>query len=266
MTGIVYGNTVRRTFRFGTTAVTRLYVGDIQVFPNRINWPVEAGSFALAGGDVEFARDKRLVAETGTFALSGNGANLVVSRRIHAQTGEFALSGNDADIAKGRFFRAETGDFALSGNDAALTQNRILRAEPGQFDLTGNDAGMSVGVLPTGYSFTMVAGDYFSLYSGYLSSAGSGGGPPVGSIDAEPIPGHPLYQFLVINGQYFGSFGFGGDALAALAGKSVWVSGIEYPFDDIDWTYDGDLDATLGVWGTGTPALVPGLTYFCEVK
>jgi hypothetical protein len=51
-----------------------------------------------------------------------------------------------------------------------------------------------------------------------------------------------------------GVIGFTGDQMAVLAGKTVWVDGVEYPFDN-DWEYDEGEDATAGQWLDGGPSL-----------
>lgn len=127
------------------------------------------------------------------------------------------------------------------------------------------DFAPEVEVEPAGYSFTMTAGDFAGIVSGYLTAEASGGSQ-VGSIDEEPIAGHPLYQFVAYNDGSLGGIIFEGDATADVAGKSVWVNGVEYPFDDADWTYDAGEDRTVGGWATGTPVFAPASVYPSEIK
>lgn len=113
-----------------------------------------------------------------------------------------------------------------------------------------------------GYSFTMTAGDYQGIIQGY------GPGFEIGSIDAEPIPGHPLLG-IFLWGSSFWATAFTGNCLELVAGKTVWVDGVNYPFDSYDWVYDADGpygDATIGEWASAGPTFVNQGVYFIEIK
>lgn len=119
----------------------------------------------------------------------------------------------------------------------------------------------------TGISFNMTAGDLF-WFQGYgVEGLTEEGSPPeptpqFGSISAQPIPGHDLYYLITGLGN---GIAFIGDATVILAGLSVWVDGIEYPFD-IDWNYDDVSDKTLADWTTSPPVFVDTVTYLIEIK
>lgn len=111
----------------------------------------------------------------------------------------------------------------------------------------------------SGYSFTMTAGDLVATVQGYSDGSVSSA---FGSIDAEPIPATDL-QFL-ISGGAGNAIQFAGDQTALLAGKTVWVDGVEYPFTT-DWSYDGS-SSTAAEWTSGGPTFVNTVVYFVEIK
>lgn len=110
-----------------------------------------------------------------------------------------------------------------------------------------------------GYSFTMTAGTSTG-YVGYDTGVVLG---TFGSIDAEPLPGSTLQCLFAASGD--GYIYFSGDVVALLAGLSVWVNGVEYPFDRFDWDYSGGEDATIAEWDT-PPIFVNGNVYTVEIK
>ena len=113
----------------------------------------------------------------------------------------------------------------------------------------------------SGYSFTMTAGDFSGSIQGYSNGTFI---DTFGSIDVEPLPGNPLLTFF--GGSLTNGIGFQGDCLSQLSGKSVWIDGVEYPFNDSDWTYDADNDNTGGVWTANTITFTPTQTYSIEIK
>ena len=111
----------------------------------------------------------------------------------------------------------------------------------------------SYSVETSGYSCTMTAGDGFS--QGYIEGS-------FGSIDVQPVPGHDLYALATLSGG--GNVILYGDATALLAGLSVWVDGIEYPFDGYDWTFTAG--ATYAEWTSAGPTFVDTVEYLIEFK
>lgn len=103
------------------------------------------------------------------------------------------------------------------------------------------------------FSCTMTAGTLGHLY-GYYAGV-------FGSISNEPVPGAELAAIMT-NGSA-GQIFFYGDWVSTLAGLSVWVDGVEYPFDDHDWTYTS---ATEAGWSSAGPTFVDGLSYLIEFK
>ena len=112
-----------------------------------------------------------------------------------------------------------------------------------------------------GFSFNMTAGDFAAVAQGYSNGNSL---PAFGSIDAQPISGHDL-SFL-ISGGGGNAIEFIGDVTAQLAGLTVWVDGVEYPFDAVDWTYDIDNDLTTAGWNTAGPTFVNTSIYAVEIK
>lgn len=126
--------------------------------------------------------------------------------------------------------------------------------------LTWVDYAPSVEV-DEGYSFTMTAGVFSGVVLGYSDGSVI---PAFGAIDGEPVSGHAL-AFLSSSASGAGGMSFAGDATALLSGKSLWVEGVEYPFDDADWAYDGS-SLTSASWATGAPPLADTSIYDCEIK
>lgn len=124
-----------------------------------------------------------------------------------------------------------------------------------------------------GYSFTMTAGDFTPI----------GGVPPgvvaghfrglIGSINAEPIPGYPIIACGSDSaGELLAPFpcevlAFEGDAVSLLAGKSVWVDGVELLPILQDWTYNTSTipPSTSIALGDGS-LFQPSQQYFIEIK
>ncbi len=107
--------------------------------------------------------------------------------------------------------------------------------------------------------FTMTAGDDGSL-QGYHDGSGS---PAFGSIDGEPIPG---FNLATLASGFLTFITFHGDATSILAGLTVRVDGVAYPFDFQDWTYDSGDNATSGIWDVAGPVFVNTVVYFVEIK
>lgn len=111
------------------------------------------------------------------------------------------------------------------------------------------------------YSFNMTAGQAGGFVQGYESSGAFGS--PFGSIDAEPIPDHALVFLLSGLSK---SIAFSGDAVSLLSGLTVWVDGVEFPFDAADWNFNSGTGNTGGTWDDVGPAFVDTQSYFVEIK
>jgi hypothetical protein len=111
------------------------------------------------------------------------------------------------------------------------------------------------------FSVTAAAGNGALGYAGSVHYAGWG---PFGNISAEPIAGYPLQG--VTRHPTFGSvIAFTGDVTAQVAGKSVWVNGVNYgPGVQYAWAYA----AGVTIWSriTGGPVFVAGQVYSIEIK
>jgi hypothetical protein len=128
--------------------------------------------------------------------------------------------------------------------------------------LTGALSGASD---PTGYSFSMTAGNTGGVAFGYARSGDSIGIGPFGSINAEPIPGQTLDDVLSLSGNSYVIFA--GDQTALLTGLTVWVDSVGYGAGDGgDWAYDSDNDRTVVVWSSGGPVFADGVTYSIEIR
>lgn len=125
--------------------------------------------------------------------------------------------------------------------------------------------------LPAYYSATITAGS--SLLVGVSPTTYRIGyqSPGLGDISS---PSGPLTMlFFTATGSnpdngISREIGFSGNQVAALAGKSVYVDGVRYPFQN-DWAHNtSPYSYTRGVWGgesTG-PLLVNGGSYYIEIK
>lgn len=89
-----------------------------------------------------------------------------------------------------------------------------------------------------------------------------------GSISQEPISGEVLRALV-------GTFVmFEGDLVSELSGLTIWVGGVEYPFDGDDWTLDSDgsstgvANSTYASWSSAGPDFSPGTgeQYAIEIK
>jgi hypothetical protein len=105
----------------------------------------------------------------------------------------------------------------------------------------------------------MTAGDFMGIAQGYSTAVA------IGSIDQEPIPGEILAG--LVSGSAVNEIVFDGDVTAIVAGLTVWVDSVEYPFDT-DWVYDGGNDWTIAQWASSStaPPFVNTNMYFVEIK
>lgn len=113
---------------------------------------------------------------------------------------------------------------------------------------------------PTGLFFNMTAGDFSEAVQGYSDGTQV---TAFGSIDVEPIPGNDLSA--LFTGVSDG-ISFHGDVTSIVTGLTVWVDGVEYPFDGFDWVYSSGSDLTSGVWNVGGPVFVNTAIYLVEIK
>lgn len=250
---------------YGADEVEAIYYGSTQIWPTHPNLEAVAGGYALSGKAATLRRARKLLATAGVFARSGQAANFVRTRVMAAMKGSFVLTGQAVTMIVGRPFLGEVGSFALSGQ-AALRRSRTFPAAAGVFGLTGQAAALNYS--GGGYAFNVTAGTDGSNV-GYVASN-------YGSIDAEPVPAHALETCV-----YFPlpavALSFSGDAVSLLAGKHLWVGGVDHglPQDvgaGADWQYDSDGSltgapaVTFGYWLTGYPTFVNGNSYFVEIK
>lgn len=115
---------------------------------------------------------------------------------------------------------------------------------------------------PTGYSFTMTAGDFGDGSFGYTPS------PLTGSISNEPIPGQILA--LIQSGTGATVIYFLDDIFDLLTGKHLYVDSV-----DLGLPAGGDWEAaelipgtwfTGGLWENPTPIFEDEGVYFVEIK
>lgn len=113
---------------------------------------------------------------------------------------------------------------------------------------------------PAAFSCSMTAGNFSGAVFGYSNGTGI---PAFGSIDQQPIPGETLN---LLAGPPLSGIQFAGDVTSSVAGLSVWVDGVEYPFDSQDWTHVMPANVTTGSWTSGAPTFANAVTYFIEIK
>lgn len=115
-----------------------------------------------------------------------------------------------------------------------------------------------------GYSFNMTAGNAAGTV-GY-DVDGSEAGSPIGSINAEPVPGHALSYVLDFASDGATVVYFAGNATALLAGLKLYIDGVMIAFDTGgDWQLDGG-NTYAYTAATGSPRFSNGVVYFIEIK
>lgn len=117
-----------------------------------------------------------------------------------------------------------------------------------------------------GSGVTLTLADIGSGFYGFFTASAPNNftpGTPIGSLSGEPVAGQTMAEFLV--GTMGSWVAFVGNVPGALSGKSVWLNGVNYPFDAADWYYYGADGHTYGEWAVGGPAATPG-TYSLEIK
>lgn len=260
------GGTPKKIYH-GSDLVEAIFYGGTQIWPTHPNLPAVTGAYALSGKVAVLRRARKLIAAAGTFVRSGQPANFVRTRVMSALAAVFALSGQAVVLIAGRPFLGEVGSFALSGQ-AALRRSRTFAAAAGAYAISGHDAALNYS--GGGYAFNMTAGSHDAgggfVFTGYLGSS-------AGSVDDEwPLdPADNDYALLTLASLpgLGASILFedpGGELPVLLAGLSVWINGVEKPFDT-NWTFDAENLQTSGGWTSGTgPVFVNGNSYFVEIK
>lgn len=111
---------------------------------------------------------------------------------------------------------------------------------------------------PSGYSFTMTAG-YTSVSGGFY-----GYFPPlaIGSINAQPVPGHTLFACASSVALNESSVAFTDDALSLVGGLKPWIDGVDVGFSVFANT-SGQTGSTVP---RSTFTFEEGETYFIEFK
>lgn len=264
---IKYQGGAPRRLYYGSDEVEAIYYGSTQMWPAHPNLEGAAGVYGLAGKDAVFRRARKLIAAAGVFARSGQAANFVRTRVLVAAKATIGLTGQAVTMIAGRPFLGEVGSFALSGQ-AALRRSRTFAAAAGAYAISGHDAALNYS--GGGYAFNMTAGSHDAgggfVFTGYLGSS-------AGSVDDEwPLdPADNDYALLTLASLpgLGASILFedpGGELPVLLAGLSVWINGVEKPFDT-NWTFDAENLQTSGEWTSGTgPVFVNGNSYFVEIK
>lgn len=109
------------------------------VAPNNYALPVDAGSFALTGGDAVLTQAKKLSVDTGAFNLTGNDVVLTktAESELNVSIGTFNLTGNNVALTKAYALAPAIGAYALTGYDSSITRERTTFAEVGIFAFTG---------------------------------------------------------------------------------------------------------------------------------
>lgn len=184
-------------------------------------------------------------------------APLINTYRLSVNAAEIAVTGQDV-LLTGYRLTADHASIALTGQSVDL-KPLFINVDHAAIALTAQNVGLAYS--GDSYSFNLTAGDGpSSLYQGYSDGSLVGA---MGTIDAEPIPGHTLIVFLdAISPTII----FSGDATAKVSGKSIWVDSVEYPFDSMDWEYDSEEDYTFGEWSSGQLDFTATVEYFCEIK
>lgn len=115
-----------------------------------------------------------------------------------------------------------------------------------------------------GYVFSLTAGNYADFVIGYAREGNLFGIPAIGSIDAEPVPGHTLDSCFINSGSL--SIYLLGDATALLAGRPVKINGVSYGDGDAGWTYNSEFDVTAWSLSAGAPTWTESEVYACEFE
>ena len=148
-----------------------------------------------------------------------------------------------------------SGTFAASGADILFPHPAAVR------DWCGNDTVEKVPLpsMVAGY-LTMAVGEQVVEAWGYLASA------EIGSLSGAPLAGQVMRGLYVesLDGSVTRRLAeFTGDATTALAGKSLYLDGVQYPITEVNYyagtNYTEALIPTL-------PTFTDGVTYTVEFK
>jgi hypothetical protein len=103
-----------------------------------------AGSYALSGSSVVFAKGYYLTVTAGAYALAGASAGLTAARLLSAGAGSYAVNGAAASFAKGFYLTASPGSYGLSGATAAVLRNYVLTITVGVYTVNGTAATLTI--------------------------------------------------------------------------------------------------------------------------
>lgn len=119
------------------------------------------------------------------------------------------------------------------------------------------------------WAFTITAGSHTNSSGaaiGYSGPINFQSRPAFGTLSAQPIDGYALQTCYRVGAPSNNSIiAFTGDVSALLAGKSVWVNGVNYGQGD---TYKFAYAGGVTIWNrlSGGPTFVSGQTYNIEIK
>lgn len=107
------------------------------------------------------------------------------------------------------------------------------------------------------FSFTVTAAEYAGAYYGYSNGAVL---DPFGSIDQEPFPGADTVGVFWSPSNDFLQIILGGDKMAMVGNKDVWVNGTNY---GTGWAYIDGIGTAIGF---PFPPVAAGDLLFIEMR
>lgn len=147
--------------------------GDLSLLTNRVI-SLDAGVFTLTGGDLNTPVSRVLNLESGTFIITGGSVDFVYTPNsgptytMSLDAGTFTLTGGNNNLLVNRSMLLEAGSFTISGGDLSLLKAYVLDLEAGTFLITGGDINpqyQRVMTLEAG-DFTLTGGNVNFTYSG----------------------------------------------------------------------------------------------------
>jgi hypothetical protein len=136
MPNVIYRGRQPDGYYVGEDQISRVYMGDILVFPFGYLLQLAKGTFTLTGHDANLVEFEIGVAGVGVYTLTGRAAS--AGYRVPFAPGSYAYSGVSVDLRKSTIMPADVGAFILTGR--AVGPHYILQAAVGSYIQTGFSA------------------------------------------------------------------------------------------------------------------------------
>lgn len=159
-----------------------------------------AGSYALSGASVGFAKGITLAVDGGVLVLTGQNATLRVTRTLQLGPGTIVISGGSIGLFADRAVLVDGGQYVLTGEAANFALGKQISAQAGALVITGTPAALQAArrVLANGGAISL-AGTDAAFVIGRLLQADAGSIAITGAAATLTVGGAPVGPTTIFN-------------------------------------------------------------------